>query len=424
MRTTFLLLFISTIFFPYTSNANNPKLTLESYNLIQTISIQTIDSIRKSRKVPKSLLPVRYAVKVYEILYNSKHIDGSNIIASGLYFMPVNPENDVPLLSYHHGTLIKKEREIGFWREQNFCIGFATGGYAVARPDYHGLGKGEGRHPYCHAESESEAVLNMLRAVKELNEIYGHKVSNKLFLTGYSQGGHTTLAVQKTIQESQEKEFEVIASAPMSGPYNLEGMQTDVMNREYSHPSYLPYLLYAYQDAYDLFDDVNTIFTPPYDSILPNLYTGNHTLKYINTLLPDVPNQLITKEVLHDYNNNPESPLAKVIKENNVYDWIPEQPVMFCYCKGDQQVNYKQNAKVAYKTMKKNGAKYIRKRTASKRLGHVPCAYVSVMYTRLYFDSFYKKLQKGKKLPKKGRKGDWGNRVLLDIAKTFSKSKV
>ena len=101
MRTTFLLLFISTIFFPYTSNANNPKLTLESYNLIQTISIQTIDSIRKSRKVPKSLLPVRYAVKVYEILYNSKHIDGSNIIASGLYFMPVNPENDVPLLSYH-----------------------------------------------------------------------------------------------------------------------------------------------------------------------------------------------------------------------------------------------------------------------------------------------------------------------------------
>ncbi|MCH2020899.1 MAG: alpha/beta hydrolase [Saprospiraceae bacterium] len=423
MRFPFLLL-VFFFLFSLSISVAKPKLTLKSYELVKTISVEIIDSIRKSRKVPKSLLPVRYAVKVYEVIYNSKHIDGSNIIASGLYFVPVNPDSEVPLLSYHHGTLIKKEREIGFWREQNFCIGFATTGYAVARPDYHGLGKGEGRHLYCHAESESEAVLNMLRAVQELNEIYGYNVSNKLFLTGYSQGGHATLAVQKKIQEQVVKEFQVIASAPMSGPYNLDGMQEDIMNRAYSHPSYLPYLIYGYQDAYNLFDNVNDVFAPPYDSILPQLYEGAHTLKYINTLLPDVPNQLIAKDFLADFNNNPQSGLAQMIHENNVYDWTPERPVMFCYCKGDRQVNYKQNAKIAYKTMKNNGAKFIRKRTASGRLGHIPCAYVSVMYTRLYFDSFYKRIIKGKKLPKKGRRGDWGNRVLLDLARTFSKGKV
>lgn len=393
---------------------------LESYELVRTISIETIDSFRRAQKVPKSLFPVRYAVKVYEILYHSKHIDGSSIRASGLYFMPVAANKEVPLLSYHHGTQIKKEREIGFWREQNFCIGFATGGFAVVEADYHGLGKGEGRHLYCHSESESEAVLNMLRAVQELNKLEGHEeVSNKLFLTGYSQGGHATLAVQKAIQEKYSDEFDVIASAPMSGPYDLSGIQAQVMNRPYSHPSYLPYLLYGYQEAYNLAEDVNDIFVEPYKTTLPELYEGKYTLAHINTLLPEIPEDMVEPIFLDDYKNNPNSKLILALKENDIYDWKPEKPIQFCYCKSDQQVDYR-NTKIAMETMQKNGAKLLRKRNASNSLNHVPCAYVSVVYTKLYFNSFYKKIIKGKNLPKNGHKGDWGSRVLIDIAKSFS----
>lgn len=397
-----------------------PTTYLQNYTLVQTLTIDMIDSVRESRKVPKSFFPVNYAVNIYEIIYNSKNVDGSTITASGLYFMPIGVDYQVPLLSYHHGTLLEKERPIGFWREQNFCIAFATGGYAVAQPDYHGLGKGEGRHLYCHADSEAEAVLNMLRAVQELNELEGHAVSNQLFLTGYSQGGHVTMAAHKAIQEQFSNEFDIVASAPMSGPYDLAGVQAQVMYRPYSHPAYLPYLLYGYQEAHNVFGD-QSIFVAPYDTMLPAFYTGNYTLAEVNPILPEIPSHIVHPDILKDYQNNPNSKLHQVLKENSVYDWAPEKPVMFCYCKGDQQVDYK-NAKIAYETMKENGAEFLRMRNASKKLNHVPCAYVSIMYTRLYFDSFYKKLVKGKELPKKGRKGDWGSRVLLSVAKTFSKS--
>lgn len=422
MRNSFLTLLLLGIILSNLDATNTPENTkyLKSYTLIKTIQKAEIDAFRKEKKVPKTLIPVDYDVKIYEIIYNSTYADGSPVLASGLYFMPVGAQNEVPLVSYHHGTLIKKEREIGFWREQNFCIGFATGGYAVARPDYHGLGKGERRHLYCHAESEAQAVLDMLRAVKELNIINKDKVSNKLFLTGYSQGGHTTMAVHKSIQESYQEEFELVASAPMSGPYDLAGMQSGIIHKEYSHPSYLPYLLYGYQEAYGLFDNINDAFVAPYDTLLTELYSGEHTLKYINTLLPSIPKHILNSQLVNDFENNNNSSINKLLVENSVYDWAPQRPVMLCYCKKDEQVNYK-NAKIAYKTMKNNGSNLIRKRNAAKNLGHVPCAYVSVMYVRLYFDSFLKKIVKGKKLPKNGHQGDWGKRILLDFGKFLAK---
>lgn len=410
-------------FISFLSVANSQALSknyLQNYTLVETLTIDMIDSVRASKKVPKTLFPVDYAVKIYEVLYNSKNVDGSTITASGLYFMPVGASYQVPLLSYHHGTLLEKERPIGLWREQNFCVAFATGGYAVAQPDYHGLGKGEGRHLYCHADSEAEAVVNLLRAIQELNELEGHQVSNKLFLTGYSQGGHVTMAAHQRIQEEFSQEFDIVASAPMSGPYDLSGVQAQVMYRPYSHPGYLPYLLYGYQEAHGIFGD-QPIFVAPYDTMLPALYTGDYTLAQVNPLLPEIPSLMVHPDIIADYQNNPNSKLGQVLKENDVYDWTPEKPVMFCYCQGDQQVDYK-NALVAYNKMKENGAKYLRLRNASRKLNHVPCAYISVVYARLYFDSFYKKLIKGKELPKNGRKGAWGDRVLLDMAKTFTKA--
>ena len=85
------------------------------------------------------------------------------------------------------------------------------------------MGDNPGIHPYVHWESEATASIDLIRASREFLmdslEIWDN---NQLFLTGYSQGGHSTMAIHKYIKVNNlQSEFNVVASAPMSGPYAL-----------------------------------------------------------------------------------------------------------------------------------------------------------------------------------------------------------
>jgi hypothetical protein len=60
--------------------------------------------------------------------------------------------------------------------------------------------------------------------------------------------------------------------------------------------------------------------------------------------------------------------------------------------------------------MNENGSKTIKLRKAANKLGHLNCALVSSIYTKLWFDSF-------RKGSKKGRKGPWVKRFLLHLQK-------
>ena len=118
----------------------------------------------------------------------------------------------------------------------------------------------------------------MIRAVRELNEKLAITAKNEIYITGYSQGGHAAMGLHKTIQETKiDDEFNVKASAPMSGAYDLAGVQEETMFKEYSHPGYLPYLFFTFQEVYKMYEDITTIFKSPYDSILPPMYEGYHS---------------------------------------------------------------------------------------------------------------------------------------------------
>ena len=65
-----------------------------------------------------------------------------------------------------------------------------------------GLGEGEGIHNYMHAETEASATIDLIIYGKELAyELLGVSSNNQLFLFGYSQGGHATMAAVKEIEE-------------------------------------------------------------------------------------------------------------------------------------------------------------------------------------------------------------------------------
>src|SRR5690606_21531106 len=156
--------------------------------------------------------------------------------ASGILFVPTGVEGEMPIIIYNHGTQLVKNREIDLQGEQFICAAFAGDGYIMVFPDYFGIGKGEGFHPYQHAESEAQASVDMLRASQNILKDLNIKYSDKLFVTGYSQGGHASMSTTKFIQERCKGEFKVTAAAPMSGAYDMTGVQAEVMFKEYDHP--------------------------------------------------------------------------------------------------------------------------------------------------------------------------------------------
>jgi pimeloyl-ACP methyl ester carboxylesterase len=330
-------------------------------------------------------------------------------MASGLYFVPQEVKKPVAQVVYHHGSRFKPGRNINMAGEEYLSLGMAVDGYAVLFPDYIGLGHGERFHLYQHAESEGQATADMLLAIRELNDTLGIKTSDQLFLTGYSQGGHAAMAAHRTLQEKYADEFNVTASSPMSGAYDMAGAQASLLFENYSHPYYLVYLLKTYNEVYSIVPNLNAIYKSPYDSLINKMFDGELTASALNSLLPATPKQMVKDSIVDLFINDPDFKLRKAFADNSLIDWKPEAPMQLCYCTADEQVTFK-NSIVAYNNFKALGAKNIKLINAGKKYGHFKCAIFASMYSKFYFDSF-------RKGSEKGRRSSHGKRMLLTFAK-------
>lgn len=369
-----------------------PANYLVSYNLVKSHTKKTISALWKKHHIPKIILHVKNDVDIYEIVYKAKWIDSSWIQCSGIYYAPKNVKKSVPIMMYGHGTQIHKHREVSDEdAQQGICLGFATDGYAACYPDYYGIGKGEKDHLYQHAWSEAMSFIYMLYAVDELNKKIGLQTNGQLFLTGYSQGGHSSFAAQKYLEELNDPRFKVTATSPMSGAYDMTGEQEKYMFQVYPRPFYLPYLLVSYQEAYHVLDidNIYKIFKPPFDTLLPKYYSNNpdKTLDDLDKIMPKVPADVVIDSLVQVYKTTPDFLFTQKLKENSLTNWKPQAPVQLCYCKGDREVNYK-NSEVAYNTMKALGVTKIKLNNLSDYLDHNTCAAFAVMATKFYFDRF------------------------------------
>ncbi|MBI1287739.1 MAG: hypothetical protein GC178_09190 [Flavobacteriales bacterium] len=399
---TFLLVLLFAV--PTFATDPTPSAYLVSYKLVKSHTKKTISALWKKNSVPKIALPVKNAVDIYEIIYKVQWIDGTWRNASGIYYVP-KVQKAVPYMMFGHGTQIQKARNITDNDSQQFiCLAHATDGYAAMYPDYYGIGKGEGRHLYQHAWSEAHAFIYMLMAVDELNKELKIEPNGQLFLTGYSQGGHASFAAQKYIEELDDPRFQVTATSPMSGAYDMTGEQENYMFQEYPRPFYLPYLLLSYQTAYHILDmkDPYEVFAEPFDTLFPPFFEDNdrRTLDELDKLLPSVPAKVVKSKWIEDYRNDPDHPFKKRLRENNLTNWKPEAPVQLCYCKGDKEVSYK-NSEVAYERIKALGVEHIKLNNLSDYLDHNTCAAFAVLATKYYFDRFKKhgKNPKMKEMP-------------------------
>ena len=142
-----------------------------------------------------------------------------------------------PVVLYAHGTSPAKAfnlAALAFGGNPGYAEGllvaafYAAQGYVVVAPNYAGYDASSlPYHPFLVAQQQANDMIDALTAARIALPLLDTPVpvSGKLFLTGYSQGGHVAMATQRALQQQGVL---VTASAPLSGPYAVGASLDDV----------------------------------------------------------------------------------------------------------------------------------------------------------------------------------------------------
>ncbi len=338
-----------------------------SVNKVSSFTLADIQQI-------SGLITPVFPVDFYYVAYNTIDPHGNPTVASGGLFVPIGCDS-LPLTSYQHGTTLNRDNVPS--RGDQVAVITASLGYAISASDFLGLGDNFLPHPYIHAESQATASIDMMRAAREyLTDSLVLAMNDQVFLVGYSQGGHATMATHKYIEDNNLLgEFNVLASAPLSGPYNMSGVQMQIPSDSlYANPSYLPYLTTGYQYVYgNLYTSLDQYYKPPYDTIIPQYLDGSYNAGDLDAILPNNVYDFMQDSVLQNFTTQSDHPLQKAIRDNDNYDWLPTRPIQMVYCDGDEQVFY-QNTITAEAAMLANGATNVASVHAFPGADHAGCA--------------------------------------------------
>ncbi|MCP2319174.1 Alpha/beta hydrolase family protein [Nocardia amikacinitolerans] len=288
--------------------------------------------------------PVRNGVDAYRVVYRTSAPDGADTTASGLVVLPRGEARRLPVVSYAHGTIVRKDEAPSADAETDRArtVLFAAAGYAAVAPDYLGLGEGPGSHPYAHAPTEASASADLLLAAREVAEREGRELDGTLLVTGFSQGGQAAMALAQRVTAEPSLGFTLAGVAAVSGPYALQEVQKPAAFDGRITPRaavlYIAYWLTAMNRIYHLYDDPSEAFQPPYAERVEQLFDGRHDILAVSTGLPATPRELLTPRFQELALDPTGAALRAMTDSDDVCDWTPRAPVRLYVSSADRSV--------------------------------------------------------------------------------------
>jgi len=171
------------------------------------------------------------AYKAWKVLYQSSNQQGKPDAVTGTVVVPAaawQGKGERPVVTYGIGTqgLGKKcapslQMEEGTEYDGGAVIAALKAGYAVAITDYQGYTTG-GVQPYLDGKSEGQAVLDIVRAAKEIPGA-GVTATDPAIAWGYSQGGQA-VGWAGELQPTYAPEVKLIGVAAGGTPSNLQAV--------------------------------------------------------------------------------------------------------------------------------------------------------------------------------------------------------
>lgn len=344
------------------------------------------------------------SVSVQTVRYNTVGSAYEATEASAAVYLPSGADpvcsGPRPVLLYAHGTSPLKSYDMAnlAGTEARLVAGiFAAQGFIVVAPNYAGYaGSSLPYHAYLDAEQQAADMIDGLRAArKAYPQVLG---ASKLFVAGYSQGGHAAVATQRAMQLRYPTEFSVTGAAGLSGPYALLKFGETIFGGAptLGTTAFLPMLTTAsqragagaYANALDMYE---SRYASGIEALLPGtqslgelagsgrlpekaLFAGNsvpqtvghepffgdHNLvrtAYRDSVTADMRNNPCNATAETPLACTPAQPLRKWLLRNDLRNYGPSAPLLLCGGDSDPVVPfYNTTAAADYYRAQKTGA--------------------------------------------------------------------
>ncbi|WLG14502.1 alpha/beta fold hydrolase [Psychrobacter cibarius] len=353
-------------------------------------------------------------IKIEKVSYPTVGAAGERTNATAALMLPsgdsADCQGDRPILLYAHGTTTDKGYDFSqVANPQNPAAGestliaanFAAQGYIVVAPNYAGYDESDlDYHPYLVAEQQATDMADALDSARTIiarqqrandPDYTNLDDSGKLFISGYSQGGHVAMATARMFEKNDEP---VTAIAPLSGPYALAAFGDEIFrgNVNIGASRFAPLLGIGLQEKYgNIYGKKSDIFLDKYaDAQLPSetafgdlvaagklpnnalfqknptdaIFTGLSQGKLFSVLGGYDENDYLIKtdfraayvadtikhpDGLMTENGNkmpavaPENNLRKALKDNDLRGYVPTMPTLICGGNQDPTVYFDTN---------------------------------------------------------------------------------
>ena len=238
-------------------------------------------------------------ITVQYINHTTTGLKGEATNATGAVIVPNSDganhndcQGERPILLYAHGTTPVQSYNLAALNDHTnaayetallIAANFAGQGDIVIAPNYPGYDKSELKYaPYVTLQ-QGQQMLDGLHAGKlALEQLATHKAAatdvkagDKLFITGYSQGGYVAMAAAKALDDKGQP---ATAVSPASGPYAVTAFADSIMsgNIIYGGTIFLPMLTRSYDNEYGNLTE--GVYANKYANTAPNLFPTNDNL--------------------------------------------------------------------------------------------------------------------------------------------------
>ncbi len=299
-------------------------------------------------------------IRVVSITYRTTDPKGKPILASGAIFYPVADADFTK-----HGTILGVHYTYGANHEvpsERMAVTealFTFFGFTVVAPDYIGYGASKDKvHPYYDVITTGQASADMLLAAKEYFASISRKMSHKITVMGYSQGGQASLSFLKfaETQPLYQDAFVIDQVFAGGGAYDLIKSYDSFVAKDYSsQPVTIPLLVLGlnYGDSLNL--DLSKMFAEP---LLSNYQEWIISKKYTtDTVTAKMKETKLTKIMAPEAfdTTNPNTKKFRAALRNNsliiygkITNWVPRAKITLLHATDDTIVPY-DNTDSAYK---------------------------------------------------------------------------
>lgn len=280
--------------------------------------------------------------------YPSVNTNRDSVLLSGKVMLPKNRKPKRMILLSHYTVCSNTEAPSNCFALEGVLV---KQGYGLIIPDYLGYGvTAEQVHPYLVMDLTARNVYDMYLAVRPwLKAVDREPENNELILMGYSQGGATTMAVERLIETEYSypgepgfvKIHRVFAGG---GPYDVKATyERFVTTDTASYPVAVPLVLQGMILGNNLNIKTSDLMQK---WLCDKMDEWINSKKFPSGMINKLIGTRVTHKLLTDEAMNQKSEkvaeLYKAMTINSItsYNWMPLAPVYMMHSMDDETVPY------------------------------------------------------------------------------------